>query len=57
MEKEYLGDSVYARVSRGMIELTTDNGMGPSNIIYLDVEVLEALIRFYEKAKNQKKEE
>jgi hypothetical protein len=43
-------------VDRGMIELTTDNGMGPSNTIYLEVEVLEALIRYYEKAKSYKKE-
>lgn len=57
MEKQYLGDSVYARVTDGMIELTTDNGMGPSNKIYLEVEVLEALIRFYEKAKSQKRGE
>jgi len=44
--KTYLGDSVYADYSGGMIELTTDNGMGPSNQIWLEPSVLDALIRY-----------
>ena len=44
--KTYLGDSVYAETCDSMILLTTENGTGPSNSIYLEVEVLEALFRF-----------
>jgi len=45
--KTYLGDSVYAdlRDSR-TIELTTDNGLGPSNVIFLEKEVYEELVQF-----------
>jgi hypothetical protein len=44
--KVYLGDSVYAEFEHGMIRLTTDNGMGPSNEIFLEPEVIQALVRF-----------
>lgn len=46
MNKDYLGDSVYAESDNVGIKLTTDNGMGPSNTIILEVETLEALIRW-----------
>lgn len=42
--KQYLGDSVYVEIERGMIKLTTDNGLGPNNTIYLELEVYEALV-------------
>ena len=35
-EKQYMGDSVYADFDGGHIVLTTENGFGPSNTIYLD---------------------
>jgi hypothetical protein len=44
--KEYLGDSVYATSDGYGITLTTENGFGPSNEIYLEPEVLEALNRY-----------
>lgn len=44
--KQYLGDSVYAEVECGMVKLTTENGEGPSNTIYLDSQVLNALSEF-----------
>ena len=44
--KRYLGDSVYAEVEDGMIKLTTENGEGPSNTIYLDPGVMIQLHRF-----------
>lgn len=45
--KVYLGDSVYAEMEpSGMIVLTTDNGEGASNTIYLEAEVYEALVRW-----------
>lgn len=45
-EKDYLGDSVYVEWKNGMLLLTTDNGMGPSNSIWLEPETYKALVRF-----------
>lgn len=42
----YLGDSVYAREQRGMVLIYTDNGLGPTNRIFLEPEVFDALVRF-----------
>lgn len=42
-ERTYLGDSVYAELENGMIKLYTDNGFGPSNVIYLEPDVMDAL--------------
>jgi hypothetical protein len=47
--KEYLGDSVYVEIVNGMFMLTTDNGEGPSNIIYLEPAVLANLVKYAEK--------
>ena len=47
--KAYLGDSVYVEVENGMVKLTTDNGLGPSNIIFLEAQVMDALIDWYER--------
>jgi hypothetical protein len=44
--KKYLGDSVYAEVVDENIRLTTENGEGPTNIIWLDVETFSALMKF-----------
>jgi hypothetical protein len=41
--KLYLGDSVYADFDGYAITLTTENGHGPSNIIYMEPRVLKAL--------------
>lgn len=48
--KAYLGDSVYADVENGMIKLTTENGYSddPRNVIFLELEVFDALLRFVE---------
>lgn len=43
MEKTYLGDSVYADVDGDMIVLTTENGYGPNNTIYLEPMVFASL--------------
>ena len=53
IKKEYLGDSVYAQWYLGDIWLTTENGMGPSNSIYLEPEVYRALLRFYERSNQE----
>jgi hypothetical protein len=49
--KTYLGDSVYVEVQQfdqgdERYILTTENGAGPSNTIYLEPETMAALIRF-----------
>lgn len=51
MKKEYLGDSVYVELENGMLKLTTENGLpdDPSNTIYLEPGVVEALFRYYNK--------
>lgn len=46
MKKRYLGDSVYIEVERGMFKLTTENGLGPSNTIYLEPEVYQELVKY-----------
>jgi len=47
-QKTYLGDSVYADVDGRAVMLTTENGRpgDPSNTIYLEPEVLVALVSF-----------
>lgn len=50
--KEYLGDSVYVEHERWgndgrlFLRLTTDNGMGPSNEIFLEPQVYCALLAY-----------
>jgi len=50
MNKEYLGDSVYVELDNdnGMLKLTTENGLpnDPSNTIYLEETVMDALVRY-----------
>lgn len=41
--KQYIGDSVYADFDGYHIVLTTENGYGASNTIYLEPQVLAAL--------------
>ncbi len=40
--KSYLGDGVYADVEDGMVKLTTENGYGDTNTIFMKPEVIEA---------------
>ncbi len=46
--KIYLGDSVYAQLEAetGMVRVFTDNGFGERNQIYLEPEVVQALINY-----------
>ena len=47
MYKQYLGDSVYAEYDKyGQIVLTTENGLGATNTIYLEPEVVVAFIKY-----------
>lgn len=51
MSKIYLGDSVYAMKEDDGITLTTENGLpgDPSNVIFLEPQVMENLYEFYRK--------
>jgi hypothetical protein len=42
----YLGDGVYAEIENGMVKLTTCDGREVSNTIYLEPDILEALLTF-----------
>lgn len=46
MEKEYLGDSVYVEVELEMLKLTTENGEGSTNTIYLEVYTYRNLVDY-----------
>lgn len=54
--KQYLGDSVYADFDGFAVTLTTENGLGPTNTIILEPEVVEALLRYREWAKQRASE-
>ena len=44
MEKEYLGDAVYARIDKfGDLVLTTEDGMRATNTIILEPQIIQAL--------------
>lgn len=45
-QKVYLGDSVYAEITNSQVVLTTNNGLGDSNIIVLEDEVIHALLQY-----------
>lgn len=54
--KRYLGDGVYAKTDRGMIKLTTENGIEATNTIFLEPEVLAELDKFFNDAVEAAKE-
>jgi hypothetical protein len=49
--KVYLGDGVYAQFDGYNIALTAEDGVRVNNIIYLEPDVMEALIKFYNSLK------
>jgi hypothetical protein len=52
MNKDYLGGGVYVELEPGMLKLTTENGCSEAtNTIYLEPEVLAALLRYVERVK------
>lgn len=53
INKEYLGDSVYVEkdMDSGGVVITTDNGLGPDEIIYMEPEVIRSFERFIKKNK------
>ncbi len=53
MSARYLGDSVYVDFDGYQVELTTNNGEGPTNIIYLEPHVYVALLEYVEQLKSK----
>lgn len=51
--KQYLGDSVYADFDGWQIQLTTENGDDPSNVIFLEPNTLKAFDAYREWLKKQ----
>jgi hypothetical protein len=50
MNKEYIGDSVYVELNDvGQLVLYTDNGYGPRSVIYLEPDVMVALVNYCER--------
>lgn len=47
--KEYLGDGVYADFDGGFLVLTTEDGIRATNQIFLEPEVIGALLAYVEK--------
>jgi hypothetical protein len=50
---QYLGDGVYCEVEHGMIKLMTWNGIQTTNTIYLEPEVVDALMQYLSRLKAQ----
>jgi hypothetical protein len=57
-DKQYLGDSVYVEIDDDMIVITTENDLpdDPSNVIYLEPEVFDALVFYVARATSSLKE-
>ena len=45
-EPAYLGDSVYIEHIDGLLKLTTNNGFGEDQVIWVEPEVLANLIQY-----------
>lgn len=52
--KEYLGDSVYVAFDGYGIVLTTENGLGASNTIVLEPDVIRALEKYISRLKDNR---
>jgi hypothetical protein len=51
LPKRYLGDGVYAEVSRCGVLLTVQDGTNATNIIYLEPDVMRALEQYLKEAR------
>lgn len=45
-EPIYLGDGAYADMENGMVRLSTCDGIGETNVIYLEPAVLRSFLRW-----------
>lgn len=56
MDKKYLGDGAYVQYDGYSYILTTEDGISTQNIIVLDPDYMDELLRYVEKIKKQHKE-
>jgi hypothetical protein len=54
--KTYLGDGVYADFDGWHVILTTENGIETTNRIYLEPEVRDEVLKFFERVAAARKE-
>jgi hypothetical protein len=47
--KHYIGDGVYATLEDGRIKLSAEDGVGVLQVIYLEYDVYQNLVRFIER--------
>lgn len=50
MSKSYLGDGAYVDVYGGMLKLTTEDGVSETNTIFLEPQVLKALLQYIKRS-------
>lgn len=55
--KIYLGDSVYVDFDGSQFRVFTDNGFGPQNMIYLELEIAESLALYLSEKLGQLEEQ
>ena len=56
MSQVYIGDSVYVTFDGYGLILTTNNGLGPTNTIYLEPEVYESLAAYVKSLQAERKQ-
>lgn len=54
-QKTYLGDGTYADIDWDSVVLTTENGVGTQNEIFLDGSMMRRLIDWYKKLTGETK--
>jgi hypothetical protein len=50
-KKAYLGDGVYAQYDGYTVTLTTENGVDETNVIFLEPNVVESLLKYLKDGK------
>ncbi len=53
--KTYLGDGCYADFDGYHVKLTTENGIRTTNVIFLDVDTLDAFLTFVQEVAAKRK--
>jgi hypothetical protein len=51
LEKQYMGDGVYAVIEAGLVKLTVEDGVAVRHTIFLEPKVMNAVVSYYEMAK------
>lgn len=53
MPKEYLGDGCYVDIERGIVKLTTSNGLRDTNTVFMEPEVLKFFERWVKEMRSR----